>query len=254
MKCKKNFYYVLFIVIIISVFIFYVTVQICSGETFKGSKPSKSNWKDSMYERYDYMSFKDYEPANMKIDYKNIDYELLSAAIFYAVNESRVSKYSLKPFKYSYYLKCSAIAQAYDMVIKKEERLCTYDGRDHMKQYCINTKDPQSPPDYDQISHDVEVAVLINYNDIHSPKKIIDYTYNGLAKAIMNDIYNVYDLLIQLDSWVFHNPNLECLGCWASFYYDYAPIYTEYHDKKPMPKFKYVLHFASAQRVPANPE
>jgi len=242
MKYIRTFEYIIFLLLII------VTFQICLGGTSQGSKSTKSNWKDSMYEKYDYISFKDYEPANIKIDYKNIDYDLLSAAIFYAVNECRVSKYALNPFKYSYYLKCSATAQAYDMVIKNKDYL-EGGASDYMKQYYIKAEDPFDG--YNQISSYVKVAVFINYNDVHSPKKIIDYTYNGLAKAIMNDIiYTAHEASISsLD-----NPNLECLGCWASFYYDYAPIYTEYNDKQPMPKFKYVLHFASAKVVPANPE
>ena len=51
---------------------------------------SQSVWNDSLYDNYNYKSFKNFEAAQATIDFKNIDYPLLSAALFYATNEQRV--------------------------------------------------------------------------------------------------------------------------------------------------------------------
>ena len=75
----------------------------------------QANWDDSKYSQYTWETFKNYGPANSEIDFKNIDYELLCAAIHYATNEQRVN-FNLPPFGYSYYLKGAAMLHAYDMV------------------------------------------------------------------------------------------------------------------------------------------
>lgn len=85
------------------------------------------NWNSSMYSEFDYEAFYDYVPANNQLDFNNIDYELLAAAIFYETNKQRVnatsrSPYSggnplnLFPFEYCHDCKVAAQMHAEDMV------------------------------------------------------------------------------------------------------------------------------------------
>lgn len=53
-----------------------------------------------------------------RINFANVNDELMSAAIFYATNYYRI-KYGLKPFKYSRYLQASSIALSKDLVMYK---------------------------------------------------------------------------------------------------------------------------------------
>jgi len=56
-------------------------------------------WNRDSYKVIDHTSFRKAEVFNRKIDYAEIDYALLNAAIFFLTNEQRVKK-KLKPLKY----------------------------------------------------------------------------------------------------------------------------------------------------------
>lgn len=72
-------------------------------------------WNDKMYAEFNYVTFKDYDPAKNEIDFDKVDYDLLNAAIFYATNEQRV-KYNLDRFGFSSGLRNAAFQFSEDMV------------------------------------------------------------------------------------------------------------------------------------------
>jgi uncharacterized protein YkwD len=72
-------------------------------------------WSESMYSRYTYETFSRTALANKTIDFRNIDYKLLGAAIFYATNIER-QKYGRSRFKFSSVLYKAAFLQSYEMV------------------------------------------------------------------------------------------------------------------------------------------
>lgn len=48
-------------------------------------------WNDSLYETFSPASFRDYGPANRPLDFRDMNYSLLNAAIFFEVNRVRAS-------------------------------------------------------------------------------------------------------------------------------------------------------------------
>lgn len=70
---------------------------------------------DSLYIDYTYESFLKLDILKKKIDYKNIDYDLLNATIFYLTNKER-DQHGKFRFKYSKALNQSAQAHSEDMV------------------------------------------------------------------------------------------------------------------------------------------
>lgn len=72
-------------------------------------------WDESFYERFTADTFKDYELSNQPIDFKNFNYPLLNAAIFYETNRMRI-KYNREPFFYSRALEKAAFLHSKDMV------------------------------------------------------------------------------------------------------------------------------------------
>ncbi|HPZ09687.1 MAG TPA: CAP domain-containing protein [Candidatus Eremiobacteraeota bacterium] len=254
MKIQKIFILPVTILLIFSIFIVFRPNQVASGST-------QSNWSDSMYLQYNYSSFTTYNPANQMIDFKNIDYELLCAAIFYASNKERVTATSSSPnpggnplnlpaFQYSQYLKYSAQMHAYDMV---KNNFFSHE----------NPYDKTKTTPFDRMglcyvtggirAENIAIAFGIAYyegNQFYPPSKsnpafldsktkqpIPNHTYNSFAKELLN-------------GWM-HSPShkknilnkyLIYLGCGAGFYND-AESYG-------MPKFKCVQNFGSL--VPAN--
>lgn len=67
------------------------------------------------YDQFTYSDFKNYGPANQPIEFGNIDYALLNAAIFYETNRRRSEK-GLFPYKHSDALERAAFMHAIDMV------------------------------------------------------------------------------------------------------------------------------------------
>jgi uncharacterized protein YkwD len=73
-------------------------------------------WTDSFYERFDTAGFRRHEPARQPIDFTDVNYPLLSAAIFYETNKRRVEN-GMKPFIHARPLEEAAFMHARDMAI-----------------------------------------------------------------------------------------------------------------------------------------
>jgi len=72
-------------------------------------------WNESFYQEYNYDSFAKSKLANQEINFRNIDFPLLHAAIFYETNRQRV-KNGKKPFQHSLPLEHVARQHSLDMV------------------------------------------------------------------------------------------------------------------------------------------
>ncbi len=102
MKITKRYLIMTLLVIILSLF------------SFCNNNQNAELWYDEMYAAYNYKQFYSYHKANEKIDFSNISYPLLQAAIFYETNVRR-STNNRPLFKYSPYLKRAAQMHAEDM-------------------------------------------------------------------------------------------------------------------------------------------
>jgi uncharacterized protein YkwD len=72
-------------------------------------------WEESFYSRYDADSFQTYRNAQQDIDFNDIHYPLLNAAIFYATNHMRID-HGRPPFVHAQSLEEAAFMHARDMV------------------------------------------------------------------------------------------------------------------------------------------
>ena len=72
-------------------------------------------WEESYYKIYNADSFKNYKYASMVMDFENIHYALLNAAIFYTTNHMR-NIHGRAPFKHAQSLEEAAFMHAKDMV------------------------------------------------------------------------------------------------------------------------------------------
>ena len=79
------------------------------------SQGNISKWKSNMYEFYDAKDFMRLEIVNSKVDFSNVQYELLTASIFYATNLERL-KFNKTPLIYSRALNKAAQEHSTDMV------------------------------------------------------------------------------------------------------------------------------------------
>ena len=92
-----------------------------------------SGWNASDYRRYNYSSFAQLRAANYHIDFENVDYPLLEAAIFYETNRAR-AQHDLRPYKYSIALGAAARSHSRDMVkLKFFSHINPRKGYTHMK-------------------------------------------------------------------------------------------------------------------------
>lgn len=66
------------------------------------------------YDQFTVSEFKKYGPANKQIDFENIDFPLLNAAIFYETNRMR-QKYGRKPYNHSVAMERAALMHTLDM-------------------------------------------------------------------------------------------------------------------------------------------
>lgn len=66
------------------------------------------------YDQFTVSEFKNYGPANKQIDFENIDFPLLNAAIFYETNRMR-QKYGRKPYNHSVAMERAALMHTLDM-------------------------------------------------------------------------------------------------------------------------------------------
>ncbi|WP_297334987.1 CAP domain-containing protein [Algoriphagus sp.] len=73
------------------------------------------NWSSQNYQNHTWEDFFHQNQVLQYINYRDIDYGLLHAALFYATNEQR-SKHGLSPLKYSFRIEQLAASHASDMV------------------------------------------------------------------------------------------------------------------------------------------
>ena len=79
------------------------------------SQGNISKWNSKMYEFYDAKDFMKLEIVNSKVDFSNVQYELLTASIFYATNLERL-KFNKTPLIYSRALNKAAHLPYYQCV------------------------------------------------------------------------------------------------------------------------------------------
>ncbi len=77
--------------------------------------PTSSQWTEDKYSEFTDQTFSTYAPAKEVIDFKNVDYPLLNAVLYYATSRER-RKLGMKPFRYSPLCEQAAYAHAQDMV------------------------------------------------------------------------------------------------------------------------------------------
>jgi uncharacterized protein YkwD len=73
-----------------------------------------TSWKKAFYRKFSYGDFRSFAPANRKIEFGDIDYPLLNAALFFATNSER-ARHGLKPFRHSGALEKAAFDHSKDM-------------------------------------------------------------------------------------------------------------------------------------------
>lgn len=74
----------------------------------------QSAWDTSFYKRYDVSDFRDYDPFSEPIDFGNIDFTRLNAAIFYVSNEAR-QKRKIAVVSYHHLLEITSSVHSEDM-------------------------------------------------------------------------------------------------------------------------------------------
>ena len=88
---------------------------LCFIFSFENCIKSQFRWETFYYSNYDYKSFSKSKLANQKIDFRNIDYPLLHAAIFYETNRQRI-EHRKATFKHSQAMEEAARQHSIDMV------------------------------------------------------------------------------------------------------------------------------------------
>ncbi|MBN1997510.1 CAP domain-containing protein [candidate division KSB1 bacterium] len=91
--------------------IFWVII-ICAVYSFCGRE---FNWSVNDYARYNFRTFSGFAAARQRIDFNNIDYKLLHAAIFYQTNLAR-NRYNLPSLQHLPALEQVAFEHSKDMV------------------------------------------------------------------------------------------------------------------------------------------
>lgn len=79
---------------------------------------SDSDWSPELYSQHTPVTFKDFKPANEKIDPENPDLELLEAAVFFETNLMRI-RYELPLLEYNPSLEKAARSHSQDMATMK---------------------------------------------------------------------------------------------------------------------------------------
>jgi uncharacterized protein YkwD len=90
------------------VFMILFSAAVCAAEP-------AGNWSYGDYDDYNYETFSNYGPARQRINFDNIDYPLLHAAVFYETNRMRAAN-GLSVFKHSPALERAAFGHSRDMV------------------------------------------------------------------------------------------------------------------------------------------
>ena len=100
-----------------------------------GKYNEASNFEDVKYKNMDWREFDKLEEANELVDPRNYDFDLMNAAIFFAVNKYRASK-GISPMKFEPRLRDAGTIHSYQMVIKN--------FFDHMNYYDSKIQGPDT--------------------------------------------------------------------------------------------------------------
>ena len=92
-------------------------IAAAAAESSAQSAAKEKDWDDSFYAAFTPETFAKYAPAQKPLDFKNVDHELLSAAIFFETNALR-AKNDKKPLLHSLALRVAAFGHARDMAEK----------------------------------------------------------------------------------------------------------------------------------------
>ena len=76
---------------------------------------AETRWEEAYYQTFDEESFRRYAPAGQPINFEDIHYPMLNAAIFYETNRVRI-KNGMRPFVHASPLEEAAFMHARDMV------------------------------------------------------------------------------------------------------------------------------------------
>ncbi len=164
-----------------------------------GKYNEASNFEDVRYKNMDWREFYKLEEANELVDPRNYDFDLMNAAIFFAVNKYRSSK-GLEPFKFDPRLRDAATIHSYQMVTKN--------FFDHMNYYDVKIQGPDTRMHlcgYD--GQKLAENLSRDYADRGRPK-----TYTQLADKVISELSKSKE----------HNrhlidPDLNKLGCSVIF-------------------------------------
>ena len=99
------------LVCILTIGMLLFAVPVLTADTFSQAK-GLIPW--DKYGQYSVSQFKKYGPANKPINFENIDFPLLNAAVFYETNRMRL-KYGKKPYSHSTALERAAFMHTLDM-------------------------------------------------------------------------------------------------------------------------------------------
>lgn len=192
--------------------IFLLTFTVMAEDSVSGE-----SWDYDMYEDYDVDSFKDYDPANEGIDFDDINYKLLNAAIFYETNRMRIEN-NKTPFEHSIALEKASQMHSEDMV--KDNFFSHYNNYDRSK-YTPFDRMALFNVDSGYRAENIATTFGIQYESgtmVSSFDDIPPHTYNSCAEAVV-------------DSWMHSpghranilNPNYFYLGCGAYDYFQSLP-------------------------------
>ena len=202
-------------------------------------------WEESFYNRFDADSFQSYRYAHRAIDFENIHYPLLNAAIFYSTNQKRI-EHGIPIFMHVQSLEEAAFMHASDMVRlnffshnnphepKKRtftQRLAMYGveqgyrAENISEMFGIRYEQGRSlvPPD----------TTGGEFRDFETGKPIPNHTYLSFASALLGGWMNSSGHRVNI-----LNSKLIYLGCGA-YHYLNESFYG-------MDQFKAVQNFASA--------
>jgi uncharacterized protein YkwD len=133
-----------------------------------GKYNEASNFEDVRYQDLDWKGFYKLEEANELVDAVNYDFDLMNAAIFYAVNKYRSSK-GIQELRFDPMLRDAASIHSYEMVTKNffdhtnyqdpklkgpdtRMELCGYLGQKLAENLCRSYVDSGHPMTYTQVA------------------------------------------------------------------------------------------------------
>jgi uncharacterized protein YkwD len=155
-----------------------------------------SLFEDARYKEIDWAKFYKMDEPNELVDPVNYDFDLLNAAMFYAVNKYRASK-GIAPFKFDPRLRDAATIHSYEMVKRnffdhinyydekiispdKRMELCGYQGQKLAENLARSYADRGRPLTYTQLAD--KVVMELSKSKEHN-RHLLDPTLEKLGCA-----------------------------------------------------------------------